>query len=72
LFSPSGNTGGNFNTTIGAGTFLANISAENTGAGGWGTFKRQVSVSSHPSLARTGVSVGEGDLANAHGLPKGC
>ena len=33
LFSPSGNTGGNFNTTIGAGTFLANISAENTGTG---------------------------------------
>jgi hypothetical protein len=33
LFSPSNNTGGNFNTVIGAGAFLANISAENTGAG---------------------------------------
>jgi hypothetical protein len=33
LFSPSSNTGGNFNTAIGAGAFLANISAENTGAG---------------------------------------
>jgi hypothetical protein len=33
LFSPSNNTGGNFNTVIDAGAFLANISAENTGAG---------------------------------------
>jgi hypothetical protein len=33
LFSPSSNTGGNFNTVIGAGAFLANISAENSGAG---------------------------------------
>ena len=33
LFSLSSNTGGNFNTPIGAGAFLAKISAENTGAG---------------------------------------
>jgi hypothetical protein len=32
LFSPLGNTDGNFNTAIGAGPFLASISAENTGA----------------------------------------
>jgi len=33
LFSPSSNTGDIFNTAIGAGAVLANISAENTGAG---------------------------------------
>ena len=32
LFSPLGNTDGNFNTAIGTGAFLASISAENTGA----------------------------------------
>jgi hypothetical protein len=33
LFSRRSNTGDNFNTAIGAGAFLANISAENTGSG---------------------------------------
>ena len=54
LFSPSGNTGCNFNTVIGAGTFLANISAENTGTGaGVHLSDKLVSLLMLPWLVRT-------------------
>jgi len=72
LFSPSSHTGGNFSSAIGVGAFLANISAENTGAGaGVHLSDILVSLLILPWLVRALASA-KAILASAHGLPKGC